>query len=653
MCVLSLSIFRVVDHILQLIQNHDLQNLVDLWRHLDGKLFSRLDPSQMNAVTKLEANVLKLYVVNCIQTKNPEKAREFFEKMGPELQVQHEWREWFSLPFIPIPENNSVFSPYFSRQWQDTVLLSLHNFLSLVFACVPSPRLAEFATTCAKLKRLKHENTAMRQKLVESRKTIHMLSGSQPISAESIMQSMTPEMPPQMDVMDDFFIIAQESQAVAPSGENQVKAIKNFLRNITGSTTSQSSEAKASAPKRNSLQNNSAKSRSNSKSRPSSTNLSVPKQHAPLARVSKSVQPLEDSKSLPKPEEFSKSVRYPRDSGSDTFLLLSQEEYAEHHSEITQCKFSSSSGALIASSDIDGVIKVWSASPGETMTIATFISNAGVTTLDWVQNSDRHFVYGTTNGVVRICDQSERKTCSETIVTEGGTVSLVDCSPNGNLLAVSTSDEAKGWETATGGLVLYDLRTNARLQHNFTAPSAVGKSSPVVTSCMFNHNSQIIVTGATDGKVRIFDLRKKDCISSWTAGSPDPILTLQASSDDTSIHVLSEKGYFSTWSMVQTSQKLFGSQISDDYFDVTKWPRSSWSQQFTFTVDNRHLLACSTAGGIVYEINQEKGRIDTVVELKGHSGYTTCTDWSTSTDCGPAVTAGHNGLIKISTLLIQ
>ena len=44
------------------------------------------------------------------------------------------------------------------------------------------------------------------------------------------------------------------------------------------------------------------------------------------------------------------------------FLLLSQEEYLEHNSKVTHCQFSSS-GAVIASSDLDGVLKVGKLNP--------------------------------------------------------------------------------------------------------------------------------------------------------------------------------------------------------------------------------------------------------------------------------------------------
>ena len=56
--------------------------------------------------------------------------------MGAELQGAAEWRDWFALPFIFAPEQNPAFALYFSRQWTDTFLVSLHNFLSALFQCM-------------------------------------------------------------------------------------------------------------------------------------------------------------------------------------------------------------------------------------------------------------------------------------------------------------------------------------------------------------------------------------------------------------------------------------------------------------------------------------------------------------------------------------
>ena len=95
---------------------------------------------------------------------------------------------------------------------------------------------------------------------------------------------------------------------------------------------------------------------------------------------------------------------------------------------------------------------------------------------------------------------------------------------------------------------------------------------------------------------------------------------------------------------------------------------------YFFTGDGRHLLVCSSNGGVIYEMddsdmagsgysessnNATSGsgsnnqNLVKVLGLKGHKKHATCTDWSASNDCGPCVTAGFDGQIRISTLLSQ
>lgn len=70
------------------------------------------------------------------QTNRNDKAQEFFAKQATELQNQAEWKDWFVLPFLPSPDTNPTFATYFSRQWADTFIVSLHNFLSVLFQCM-------------------------------------------------------------------------------------------------------------------------------------------------------------------------------------------------------------------------------------------------------------------------------------------------------------------------------------------------------------------------------------------------------------------------------------------------------------------------------------------------------------------------------------
>ncbi len=46
-----------------------------------------------------------------------------------------------------------------------------------------------------------------------------------------------------------------------------------------------------------------------------------------------------------------------RAEGRSSLLLLSQEEYAEHRSAVTHCRFNPHAAQVVATSDVDGVVK--------------------------------------------------------------------------------------------------------------------------------------------------------------------------------------------------------------------------------------------------------------------------------------------------------
>merc|ERR1719420_920538 len=91
---------KIVDQISQSISSHDLSGLLDLWKHFDTKIFSKLETNRLAAVRKLENSIYKLYAVQCVQSKQSEKLREFFERMTGDLHSQNEWKDWFALPYI-------------------------------------------------------------------------------------------------------------------------------------------------------------------------------------------------------------------------------------------------------------------------------------------------------------------------------------------------------------------------------------------------------------------------------------------------------------------------------------------------------------------------------------------------------------------------
>lgn len=115
---------KIIDQITHSINIQDLQAIRDIWNHLDGHLFSKLEHTfasgnftenvtkvvnkmciQHNtvarkhflyiAVKKLENGILKLYLVTAFTACKIDKITEFFNKLAPELHSQSEWKDWF------------------------------------------------------------------------------------------------------------------------------------------------------------------------------------------------------------------------------------------------------------------------------------------------------------------------------------------------------------------------------------------------------------------------------------------------------------------------------------------------------------------------------------------------------------------------------
>ncbi|GFR95079.1 WD repeat-containing protein 91 [Elysia marginata] len=129
----GLRVDRMMEQIWSLLAVYDLQGLRDYWRYLNQRLFARLEQQRYApSIRKLESSLLKLYIVNAHQCGRQDKVLSFFEQMGPELQTNTDFKDWFAFPFVAAPADNPMFSLYFNKQWQDTLQLSLHNFLSVV-----------------------------------------------------------------------------------------------------------------------------------------------------------------------------------------------------------------------------------------------------------------------------------------------------------------------------------------------------------------------------------------------------------------------------------------------------------------------------------------------------------------------------------------
>ncbi|XP_034484552.1 WD repeat-containing protein 91 [Drosophila innubila] len=244
---------RLIDHFNMAIQASDLHAVRSLWLHLDNNLFSKLDHTYAAAVKKLENSLLKYYLVTAYSNNRSDKISEFFNKLAVELQQQSEWKDWFFFSFCRNAEESPTFALYFTKQWQDTLLLSLRNFLTTVYQCLPQPSFVRAEQEAAHMQRLQDDNTRLRARLLQlqqeqlqQQQQQASSSSSQNLSnAESStrrrssyrqQQSLSDILPfdisPPGHIVDDFCIIASEANSVAQASDAQARGLKLLIRNI-------------------------------------------------------------------------------------------------------------------------------------------------------------------------------------------------------------------------------------------------------------------------------------------------------------------------------------------------------------------------------------------------------------------------------------
>ncbi|KAF9422314.1 hypothetical protein HW555_001904 [Spodoptera exigua] len=221
---------KIVEQIVHYINVSDLNGFKDYWSHLDTLVFSKLEIHVQPAVRKLEYSLYKLYLVTAAQSTGGarnERITDFLSKMLPELQGQNEWRDWFMLPFIQKPEENPSFSLYFTRAWQDSVLVSLHNLLATVFQCMPQPTLTSYESDAAMVKRLQDKLAA-----VSGKSQPQQTEKTSPIGHQSRLSQYSERLSGPLPLVDDFCAVPSEQ---LESGVREAKGLRGLLRQMGGS----------------------------------------------------------------------------------------------------------------------------------------------------------------------------------------------------------------------------------------------------------------------------------------------------------------------------------------------------------------------------------------------------------------------------------
>ncbi|XP_071029942.1 WD repeat-containing protein 91 [Oncorhynchus clarkii lewisi] len=705
---------KIIDQLQLFIQTFDLNGLKDYWGYLDRRLFCRLEDIYRPTVSKLRTSLFRYYVVYTVQLKNIEKTQEFFQRQAQELQGQPEWRDWFILPFMPAPEQNPLFSPYFSRQWSDTFLVSLHNFLSVLFQCMPQPVLLSFDSEVQRTTCLQEENDQLRHMLFS-------LQGEAKLKKQEEM--VHHKLPPYVQNMDRLgdteldLVTSQRNPALTTTPSRnffstflpQARRVPGKMpRGLPGSSPTQATlgrkDTAANQPKdpvaaskeprpvcsAGGTSDQQAGSTSHPRQRRhqdhekerkelfSKPQIQVPEKRGesgdPEPQLEGGTTSSDPIDPPPPPSQTHVSGEGQRGTGvlgvEHPFIKLSQEEYGEHHSSIMYCRVDCS-GRRVASLDVDGVIKVWSFNP-IMQTKATIMSKSPLLSLEWATKPDRLLLLGSGVGTVRLYDTNAKKNLYEMTIDETHSRILsLACSPSGTSFVCSAAAHAgpgrSGSVTETvprlpnhlsvsGQLLLWDTKT-VKQQLQFSL-----EPGPVAINCTaFNHNGNLLVTGAADGVIRLFDMQRYDCAMSWRAHDGE-VYSVEFSYDENTVFSIGEDGKFIQWNIHRCGVKQSENSLPQDAtgpfvlsgYSGYKQVQVPRGRLFAFDSEGQHVLTCSNNGGLIYRLNSSSDSgLEKVLPLGGHKAPVVTVDWCSAMDCGTCLTASMDGKIKLSTLLAQ
>uniref|UniRef100_W5KRE7 WD repeat-containing protein 91 n=1 Tax=Astyanax mexicanus TaxID=7994 RepID=W5KRE7_ASTMX len=641
---------KIIDQLQHFIQTYDLAGLKEYWGYLDRRLFSRLEDVYRPTVNKLRTSLFRYYLVHTIQ--NQEKTQEFFQKQAAELQGQAEWRDWFVLPFIPVPEQNPAFSPYFSLQWADTFLVSLHNFLSVLFQCIslifpPQPVLLSFDAEVQRSTSIQEESEQLRQMLFA------LQGESKAKKAEEMVHHKLPAYVQHMDRLGDT-----EDLVTSQRATNPITPSRNFFSTFLPQGRRTPARTPQGPPG----------------SSPTQAALGRKDPTAGQVRVRGSEKKADSSDTEGQPEtDTTDSPTNQTRSGSEVggpgveqpFIKLSQEEYGEHHSSIMHCRVDCS-GRRVASLDVDGVVKVWSFNP-IMQTKATIMSKSPLLSLEWATKPDRLLLLGSGVGTVRLYDTEAKKNLYEMTIDDAHPRILsLAYSPSGTSFVCSAAANVSRPGSVTemmpraslpvsGQLLLWDTKT-VKQQLQFAL-----EPGPVAVNCTaFNHNGNLLVTGAADGWIRLFDMQRYESVMSWKAHDGE-VYSVEFSYDENTVFSIGEDGKFIQWNIHRSGVKQSEYSLSQDAvgpfvlsgYSGYKQVQVPRGRLFAFDSEGQHVLTCSSTGGLIYRLNKGEAGLESVLSLGGHKAPVVTVDWCSAVDCGTCLTASMDGKIKLSTLLAQ
>nr|XP_057913246.1 WD repeat-containing protein 91 isoform X2 [Doryrhamphus excisus] len=592
---------KIIDQLLQFIQSFDLTGLKDYWLYLDRRLFCRLEDVYRSTVNKLRASLYRYYVVNTIQ----------LFALQTESREQKDTDEVVHLKLPAYVQNMDRLG--------DTELDLVTRQRPVSAASTPS---RNFFSTL----------------LPQGRRT-------PAVKAKPLTSASSPSQA----------AVGRKEQASSQSSKSkdglQVKATSGGEMSNSQQSTQQTNQPSHSRHKRIQAHE---KDRKELFSKPSPL----------LQDKNREAGEPEPSNEISGEAPDSSSGRSGGGlSAEQPFIKLSQEEYGEHHSSIMHCRVDCS-GRRVASLDVDGVIKVWSFNP-IMQTNATIMSKSPLLSLEWATKPDRLLLLGSGVGTVRLYDTDTKKNLYEMSIDESHPRILsLACSPSGSSFVCSAAalngiglvePAIRLANPVSGQLLLWDTKT-VKQQLQFAL-----EPEPVAINCTaFNHNGNLLVTGAADGVIRLFDMQQYESAMSWKAHDGE-VHSVEFSCDENTVFSIGEDGKFVQWNIhrcgVKQAEQILPQDATGPFvlsgYSGYKQVQVPRGRLFAFDSEGQHVLTCSNSGGLIYKLTNNEPALKSTLSLGGHKAPVVTVDWCSALDCGTCLTASMDGKIKLSTILAQ
>ncbi|KAJ1660221.1 hypothetical protein IWQ61_000813 [Dispira simplex] len=613
---------KVSQHLLDLANKLDFYGVLTYWRYLDLRFFSRLEERYTTSVRHIEQELVKYCITQALTGKDQTKVRECLDTYAESMVDNSHWARWFTLPYLSDPQTIPYFQVYFTAQWQASFRLSLHNLLDSVFRHMPLPGILGFQTDF-------YNRRAMQAEIHQLKASLRQLRGQLEASTmhnKSIQQRLD--------------LVLLESSEVS-GGKAASTTPTDLPHDMDTAGTGQPSSAAASL----------------------STHDSGP----PIEPLVMKEPPVLATGSLESAEN--RSICSNATVEDIPYVIVSQEMFQEHSSEVCGAKFSAD-GNLIASFDSDSLVKVWSPSRNATRAYSKISFISHVTNIEWDQTSSKRLFIGTATGTIKVYNTESKTMVHEfSLPTDYPRVTHLCGNPNATIfLSVSVSphteqvdpDRSSGstqppetGDPETCYLSLWNWKTRVP-QHQLTFTT---HGQGWICGTRFNHNGQLLVIAETNGYIHIRDTSTFTCIAEWQV--PHAKLSFAAFSfDENDIYCVNTVGQLSQWSLhkpgtctVPFPDSPQSMDNGNDLGDEEPTEGTAASHPLTpamvsMSHDTEHLAACLTPYQVSIIVTHT-GKV--LQQLKRHSQPITCIDWAP--DQNVLLTASEDGLIRVHQLV--